>query len=90
MLAILWAGWHFPLFFFWGNYVGMGLIGFPVFAFLMIFTALVFTWLYNGTGGSLFLVIVFHGVFNWLTATDAGGQFAQAFLSAPVVLWALM
>ena len=36
---------------------------------------------YNSTTGSVWIVILFHAVFNWLTANEAGGQFAAAFLS---------
>jgi membrane protease YdiL (CAAX protease family) len=89
ILGLLWAGWHLPLFFFRDTYVSMGWTGFPLFAFTMLFTAMVFTWLYNSTGGSLWIVILFHAIFNWLTASDAGGQYAPVLLSVPVVLWAL-
>jgi membrane protease YdiL (CAAX protease family) len=50
---------------------------------------MIFTWLYNSTGGSLFIVIIFHAVFNWLTANEAGGQFAGVILSVVIILWAL-
>ena len=89
ILALLWAFWHLPAFFFRDTYVDLGLLGFPLFAFMMIFTTMVFTWLYNSTRGSVFIVIVFHAVFNWLSVSEAGGQFAASIMSAPIVLWAL-
>jgi membrane protease YdiL (CAAX protease family) len=89
ILAILWACWHLPAFFFRDTYVEMGLLGFPMFAFMMIFSTMVFTWLYNSTQGSIFIVVLFHAVFNWLSVSEAGGQFAPAIMSAPIVLWAL-
>lgn len=89
ILALLWAGWHLPAFFFRDTYVEMGWFGFPLFAFMMIFSTMVFTWLYNSTRGSLFIVIIFHAVFNWLSVSEAGGQFAAGVMSAPIVLWAL-
>lgn len=89
ILALLWATWHFPAFFFRDTYVDLGLIGFPMFAFMMIFSTMVFTWLYNSTQGSVFIVIVFHAVFNWLSVSEAGGALAPGMMSAPLVLWAL-
>lgn len=89
ILALLWATWHFPAFFFRDTYVEMGLLGFPMFAIMMIFSTMVFTWLYNSTRGSIFIVILFHAVFNWLSVSEAGGQFAPSIMSAPMVLWAL-
>jgi len=89
ILALLWATWHLPAFFFRDTYVELGLLGFPVFAFMMIFSTMVFTWLYNSTRGSIFIVILFHAVFNWLSVSEAGGQIAPGIMSAPIVLWAL-
>jgi len=88
ILALLWAFWHFPAFFFRDTYVDLGVLGFPMFAFMMIFTTMVFTWLYNSTSGSVWIVIVFHAFFNWLSVSEAGGQFVAPIMSVPVVLWA--
>ena len=89
VLAILWAGWHLPAFFFRDTYVAMGILGFPLFAFTMPFTAMVFTWLYNSTGGSLLLVVLFHAFFNWLAVSEAGGFFSPAIMTVLVIAWAL-
>ena len=89
ILAMLWATWHLPAFLFRDTYVELGLFGFPMFAIMMIFSTMVFTWLYNSTQGSVFIVIIFHAVFNWLSVSEAGGQFAVSLMSAPLVLWAL-
>ena len=89
ILAIVWAFWHLPAFFYRDTYVEMGLIAFPMFAFSLLFAAMVFTWLYNSTGGSVLIVIVFHAVFNWLSVSEAGGQFIAPLMTIPVILWAL-
>jgi membrane protease YdiL (CAAX protease family) len=89
ILGILWAGWHLPMFFYRDTYMQMGIMGFPMLALSLLFAAMIFTWLYNSTGGSLWIVIVFHAVFNWLTANEAGGQFAGVILSVAIILWAL-
>lgn len=89
ILAIMWAVWHIPAFFFRDTYTEMGIFGYPVFAISILFTTMVFTWLYNSTGGSLLLVVLFHAFFNWLSVSEAGGQFVAPFMSIPVILWAL-
>jgi membrane protease YdiL (CAAX protease family) len=89
ILGILWAGWHLPMFFYRDTYMQMGIMGFPMLTLSLLFAAMIFTWLYNSTNGSLWIVIIFHAVFNWLTANEAGGQFAAPILSVGIILWAL-
>jgi membrane protease YdiL (CAAX protease family) len=89
ILGMLWAGWHLPMFFYRDTYIQMGIMAFPMLALSLLFAAMIFTWLYNSTNGSLLIVIVFHAVFNWLTSNEAGGQFAGMILSVAVILWAL-
>jgi uncharacterized protein len=89
LLGILWACWHLPLFFYRDTYIQMGIAGFPMLALSLICAAMIFTWLYNSTQGSLLIVMLFHAVFNWLTANEAGGQFAAILLSVAVILAAL-
>jgi membrane protease YdiL (CAAX protease family) len=89
ILAVFWACWHLPAFFFRDTYVDLGVLGFPMFFVVMLFSTMVFTWLYNSTGGSLLVVVIFHAFFNWFSVSEAGGQFAPTILSAPIILWAL-
>jgi membrane protease YdiL (CAAX protease family) len=89
LLGVLWAGWHLPAFFFRDTYVEMGLPGFAMFVVSICFASVVFAWLYNSTGGSLLLVILFHVFFNWLSVSEAGGQFVAILMSAPVIAWAI-
>lgn len=89
ILAIPWAFWHLPAFFYRDTFIEMGILGFPMYLVSIIFAAMVFTWLYNSTRGSLLLVILFHAFFDWLSASEAGGQFVAILMSVPVILWAL-
>ncbi len=89
ILGVLWACWHLPMFFYRDTYIQMGITGFPMLALSLLFAAMIFTWLYNSTNGSVWIVMVFHAVFNWLTANEAGGQFAAALLSVAIIFWAL-
>ena len=89
ILAIFWALWHIPAFFYRDSYVQMGPLGFPMFLLSIIFAAMIFTWLYNSTGGSLLLVSLFHAFFNWLSVSEAGGASVGVIMSVPVIFWAI-
>jgi uncharacterized protein len=55
ILGLVWACWHFPNFFFFtptrlAIFVPMGMV-----------MSVIYTWVYNSTGGSLFAVVALHG-----------------------------
>lgn len=90
VLGVIWAFWHLPAFFYRDTYVQMGLLlGFPMLLVSVTFGSVFLTWLYNSTGGSTLLAIVFHGVFNWLLTSDAGGQGASILMSTAVIFCAI-
>jgi hypothetical protein len=33
--------------------------------------------------------VLFHAFFNWLSVSEAGGQFVAPIMSVPVILWGL-
>jgi len=90
ILASGWIIWHFPFFFYLESYREMGLPMFPVFAIGVAAGAVVFTWLYNSSQGSVLMVILWHGSFNFITATQAGKGTAAAIVTALVMVWAVV
>jgi len=67
LLGVLWIAWHAPLFVVPGA-IQTELNPLP-FLVQGIALAVVFTWLYNSTRGSLLLVVLLHGTVNaWLTS----------------------
>jgi membrane protease YdiL (CAAX protease family) len=79
IIAVFWDLWHIPLYlngFYPGGIVG-GLIGRTIF---IIPLAIVFTWLYNRTGGNLFLLLCFHTMVNVM----------YAFIPYSDVLWLVL
>ncbi|MCB0882263.1 MAG: CPBP family intramembrane metalloprotease [Thermoleophilia bacterium] len=64
ILGAFWALWHLPSFFY--NYGGLGdlAVGLPAFAVSLLAGAVVLTWLYNGSGGSILVPAVWHGTLN--------------------------
>jgi len=89
VVSVAWAGWHLPAFFYRDTYRAMGVTGFPVFLVSIVGASVVFTWLFNATGGSLLAVTVFHALFDFFSVTPAGGAWTAPVMSAAVLFWAL-
>jgi len=89
ILGLLWAGWHAPAFFYRDTYIAMGWLGPLMMIFSVTVASIICTWLYNGTQGSLLMVVLFHGLFDFLSVSSAGGDLAPIIMSAPIVFWAV-
>lgn len=91
VLGGLWTFWHLPAFFYRDTYMEMGfLTGLPMLLFSILAASVVFTWLYNSTGGSLLAVTLFHGLFDFFSVSSAGGRSAAIVMSAAVTVWAVL
>lgn len=70
ILAVIWTGWHLPDFLTSaqgggpGTGIGVFLVNFPIFLLLVSALAIILTWVYNHTGGSILLAILAHGSVN--------------------------
>jgi hypothetical protein len=82
--------WHVPFFFYLHTYMQMGLALFPLFALGIVAGAIVYTWLYNSTGGGILMVALFHGAMNFVTAAKASDGFLAAFISTAFMVWAVI
>jgi membrane protease YdiL (CAAX protease family) len=86
ILWVFWALWHLPLFFY--SYDASILPGFLI---GLLAGAIVFTWLYNSTGGSVLLVAIWHGAFNFTTAcVSCKTGVSAAVISTLVMVWAVV
>jgi membrane protease YdiL (CAAX protease family) len=85
ILTVLWAFWHWPMFFY---VLDISII----IGWLISLTAgtIVFTWLYNSSHGSVLMLILWHGFFDFITASKAGEGLAAIILSAIVMTWAIV
>lgn len=86
ILGLLWAGWHLPQFFY--NYKDVSLFGIAAFLVSILSGALVLTFLYNSTGGSVLVAILWHGSLNTAVA-EADGLMA-ALVNGLVILAAVL
>lgn len=90
ILGIFWALWHLPAFFYLDTYQAMGLWMYPFLAITIICGSVVYTWIYNSTGGSVLMAIIFHASFNTFSASAAGAGTTAVVMSAGIVLASLI
>ena len=90
ILGAMWVVWHVPAFFYLDTYVNLGLAAFPMFALGVLAGAIVLTWLYNTTEGSVLMVAIWHGVFDFLSASKASDGYIAALMSAVIMIWAVV
>jgi membrane protease YdiL (CAAX protease family) len=90
LLAVLWAGWHLPIFGVIQTYremtIPMILAGF---LFGIACGSLVLARVAHQTGGSVLAAALWHAGYDLTSATSAGGGFIAAFTTTCVILWAL-
>ena len=72
VLGLFWAVWHVPAIFYRDTYMAMGWMVVPMLLTVAAVGSVVYTWLFNGTRGSLLLVILFHGLFDFFSVWPAG------------------
>jgi membrane protease YdiL (CAAX protease family) len=90
LLAIGWAGWHLPAFFYLPSYTAMGPAVLPGFFLGVLAGAIVLTWLYNSSGGSVLAAVLWHASFNFVTASPNAGGLVAAVTSMLVIAWAVV
>jgi len=85
LLGVLWTFWHFPEFFSSAQLGGPGTglsafyIHLPIFLVMVVAIAIIMTWVFNHTGGSVFIAILLHASFDTFASS------VQPLFSAPIV-----
>jgi uncharacterized protein len=86
ILAVLWFLWHLPQFFVIATYREFGPVQYVGMLLGLASGAVVLTWLYNRSGGSILLVIVWHGLYNVVSGTQAATGMLAAVVSTLVMI----
>lgn len=89
ILWAIWAIWHTPSFFYLNTVSSIGtLVGFLI---GVLAGSIFLTWLYNSSGGSILIVAVWHGLFDYVTAcTECKTGLIAATSSTVVMVWAVV
>ena len=75
LLSVGWALWHAPLFLYRPGYLGMGLTGAAAWFVSLLTGAVLLTWLYNESRGSLLVVSLFHASVDVAFTSDISSDF---------------
>jgi membrane protease YdiL (CAAX protease family) len=86
IIAVLWFGWHLPQFFVIATYRDFGPVQYVGMFLGLTCGAVVLTWLYNRPGSSILLVIVWHGLYNFVSGTQAATGLLAAVVSTLVMI----
>lgn len=90
LLTLGWALWHLPTFLYLPSYRGMSVAMIPGFVFGLAAGAVVLTWLFNSSHGSILTVALWHGTFNLVSAARAAAGTVAAVESVLVMIWAIV
>ena len=86
LLALGWGLWHVPAFFENASFMQMGILQVAGWAAGLWLGAIFLTWLYNSSGGSLIVVVLWHGLFNQFSASEAGSIVAMVITMGVIVI----
>jgi len=88
ILSVFWALWHLPLFAFSGGMSTMGpaeVFGWYV---SLLTGSVLLTWMFNGSGGSVLIVAVFHGMLDVAITSPSPGDLSTV-MGAMLTTWGI-
>lgn len=89
IVALIWAPWHLPLFFFDKDFYEMGAFAILGWVTGLVFGSLLLGWLVKKAHWNLWPVILWHGTFNFFTTGDRLSALIPAVMSMLVILLVL-
>ena len=90
VVGALWALWHVPSMFVIENYRQLGLAFLPAFFLGIVSGSIFLAWLYRASGGSVFIVAVWHATYNLFAGTAAAHGTVAAIVSTGVMASAVL
>ncbi|MFC2064792.1 type II CAAX prenyl endopeptidase Rce1 family protein [Chloroflexota bacterium] len=90
LLGVGWVLWRLPTFFYHQDYLDMDWFRIAFFVIAVLAGSVVFSWLYNGTGGSILMVASWFALFDLFSVSNAGGDILTIALNLGVIVWALV
>lgn len=90
LLTLGWALWHAPLFLYRPGYTAMGPAGILGWLVSLLTGAILLTWLYNSSGGSLLVVAVFHATIDVAFTSDFASPLVTNISGAFITVWGVL
>ena len=89
LLTFAWALWHLPLFFYRPGYTSMGPAGVAGWFFSLLTGAVLLTWLYNQSRGSILVVALFHASVDVAFTSSVASPFAVNVVGGLITIWGI-
>lgn len=89
IVAVVWMLWHLPAFWFNESYLGMG-FGIIGWAISLTYGSAVLAWICAGSRWSIIPVILWHAIFDTITASDQAGQVMAMVCSMLVIVHGIL
>ena len=89
LLTLGWALWHVPLFFYRSGYTSMGAAGIVGWLFSLLTGAVLLTWPYNESRGSILIVALFHAAVDVAFTSSVASPVAVNVAGALITLWGI-
>jgi uncharacterized protein len=90
LLTLGWALWHAPLFFYRPGYTSMDAAGVAGWFFSLLTGAVLLTWLYNESRGSILVVAVFHATVDVAFTSAISSPFVVNVAGALITFWGIV
>ncbi|MGN7763322.1 lysostaphin resistance A-like protein [Paenibacillus sp. 22594] len=89
LVAVIWMAWHLPAFWFNESYLGMG-FGVIGWAISLTYGSVVLAWICAGSRWSILPVILWHGIFDLLTASNQAAEVMAMVCSMLVIIHGIL
>ena len=90
IIGVLWGLWHLPYFFYKENFIALGVGGFVGYIVSITMGSILLSWMYRGSGHSILLVALWHGLFDFVSASPVAEGTGNAILSGVVIVWVIL
>lgn len=90
LLTLGWALWHLPLFFYRPGYMNMGTAEVAGWFFSLLTGAVLLTWLYNESRGSILVVALFHAAVDVAFTSGISSPSVVNAAGAVITLWGII
>ena len=90
MIGVLWGLWHLPYFFYKANFIALGIGGFAGYLISITMGSILLSWMYRGSGRSILVVALWHGLFDFVSASPIAEGVGNTLISSVVIVWVIV